>query len=147
MDRLKPGTIRLVGRLHAWLWKLTGGKLGHAFGRAPFLMLTTRGRKTGRERTTPVLYLQDGADLIVIASFGGNDMHPAWYFNLERCPEAAVIINGASRRLLASRVSPEEKELIWPRLIKMYPNFAIYQQRTRREIPLLRLSDRADRGE
>jgi deazaflavin-dependent oxidoreductase (nitroreductase family) len=110
------------------------------------MMLTTRGRITGRERRTPVLYLRHGADLIVVASFGGNDMHPAWYLNLERCPEAEVIINGERRRLLAYRVSPEEKALIWPRLIEMYPNFANYQQRTRREIPLLRLSDRADRG-
>jgi F420H(2)-dependent quinone reductase len=146
MVRLKPRTIRLIGRLHAWLWKLTGGKLGNAFGRAPFMMLTTRGRKTGRDRTTPVLYLRYGADLIVVASFGGNDMHPAWYLNLECCPEAEVIINGKRRRLFAYKVSPEEKELIWPRLVKMYPNFATYQQRTRREIPLLQLSDRAERG-
>jgi F420H(2)-dependent quinone reductase len=110
------------------------------------MMLTTRGRVTGRERTTPVLYLQDGADLIVVASFGGNDMHPAWFLNLERCPEAEVIIKGQRRRFLATRVSPEEKRIIWPRLIEMYANFAIYQQRTRREIPLLRLSERADRG-
>jgi len=142
MTRLKPRTIRLIGQLHAWLWKLTGGKLGDAFGRAPFMMLTTRGRKTGRERTTPVLYLQYEADLIVVASFGGNDMHPAWYLNLERCPEAEVMLNGERQRLRAYRVSPEEKQLIWPRLVKMYPNFAIYQQRTRREIPLLRLSKR-----
>jgi len=71
------------------------------------MMLTTKGRKTGRERTTPVLYLQHGADLIVVASFGGNDMHPAWYLNLERCPKAEVIINGECRRLLAYRVSPD----------------------------------------
>ena len=146
MAPLKPRTIRLIGRLHAWLWKLTGGKLGNTFGRAPFLLLTTRGRITGRARTTPVLYLQYGADLIIVASFGGNDMHPAWFLNLERCPEAEGILNGKRRRLFAYRVSPEEKELIWPRLVKIYPNFAIYQQRTRREIPLLRLSDRAERA-
>src|SRR5213594_2193173 len=146
MARLKPRTIRLIGRLHAWLWKLTGGRLGNAFGRVPFIMLTTRGRKTGRDRTIPVLYLRYGADLIVVASFGGNDMHPAWYLNLERCPEAEVIIIGERRRLLATRVSSEEKGLIWRRLIEMYPNFAIYQQRTRRDIPLLRLSERTDRG-
>ena len=146
MDRLKPRTIRLIGRLHAWLWKLTGGRLGDLFGRAPFMMLITRGRKTGRERTTPVLYLQYGADLIVVGSFGGNDVHPAWYLNLEQRPEAEVIINGEKRRLLAHKVSLEEKEIIWPRLITMYPNFAVYQQRTRREIPLLRLSDQRDRG-
>jgi len=146
MDRLKPRTIRLIGRLHAWLWKLTGGGLGDLFGRAPFMMLITRGRKTGRERTTPVLYLQYGADLIVVGSFGGNDVHPAWYLNLEQRPEAEVIINGERRRLLAHKVSLEEKEIIWPQLITMYPNFAVYQQRTRREIPLLRLSDQRDRG-
>ena len=146
MDRLKPRTIRLIGRLHAWLWKLTGGRLGDLFGRAPFMMLITRGRKTGRERTTPVLYLQYGADLIVVGSFGGNDVHPAWYLNLEQRPEAEVIINGERRRLLAHKVSPEEKEIIWPQLITMYPNFAVYQQRTRREIPLLRLSDQRARG-
>jgi deazaflavin-dependent oxidoreductase (nitroreductase family) len=110
------------------------------------MMLITKGRMTGRERRTPVLYFRHGVDLIVVASFGGNDRHPAWYLNLERCPEAEVIINGERRRLLASRVSPEEKRLVWPRLVEVYPNFAVYQQRTRREIPLLRLSDRVDRG-
>src|SRR4029453_13774479 len=146
MARLKPRTIRLIGRLHAWLWKLTGGKLGNAFGTAPFMMLTTRGRKTGRERTTPVLYFRDGADLIVVASFGGNDMNPGWNFNFERCPEAEVIKNGERRRLLASQLSPEEKKLIWPRLVKMYPNFDVYQQQTGREKQLLHLSDRGTRG-
>lgn len=141
MARLKPGTIRLIGRLHAQLWQLAGGRLGNAFGRAPFLLLTTKGRKTGRLRTTPVLYLEDGGDLIVVASFGGNDMHPAWYLNLESHPEAEVILTGERRRLLARKIPPEEKGLIWPRLVKMYPNFAVYQQRTAREIPLLRLTD------
>ena len=140
MVRLKPSTIRLIGRLHAWLWKLAGGKLGDVSGRAPFMMLTTKGRKTGRSRATPVLYLRDGPDLIVVASFGGNDMHPAWYLNLEQCPEAEVLIKGERRRVVARRVSPEEKKVIWARLVKKHPNFDIYQQRTSREIPLLRLS-------
>jgi deazaflavin-dependent oxidoreductase (nitroreductase family) len=147
MARLKPETIRLIGRFHVWLWKLTSGKLGDAFGRLPFMMLTTRGRKTGRKRTTPVLYLQHGADLIVVASFGGNDKHPAWYLNLEHHPKAETMINGERRSLIAHRVSPEEKQLIWPRLVELYPNFTIYQQRTRRDIPLLRLSDPAHRDQ
>ena len=140
MARLNRGTIRLISRLHAWLWKLAGGKLVNSFGKAPFMMLTTKGRKTGLPRTTPVLYLQDGADLIVVASFGGHDIHPAWYLNLERCPEAEAIVKGERRRLIARKVAPEEKELIWPRLIKIYPDFDLYQQRTARDIPLLRLS-------
>ena len=139
MGRLKPSTIRLIGRLHAWLWKLTNGKLGDVLGRAPFMMLITKGRKTGRSRTTPVLYIQDGADFIVVASFGGNDRHPTCYLNLERCPEAEVIVRGTRRRVLARMLSPEEKNIIWPRLVKMYPNFDGYQRQTSRDIPLLRL--------
>jgi deazaflavin-dependent oxidoreductase (nitroreductase family) len=139
MVRLKPNTIRLFGRLHAWLWRLCGGKLDNALGRLPFMMLTTTGRKTGQRRTTPVLYLQDETGLIVIASFGGNDMHPAWYLNLEQCPRAEVIVKGEQRRVIAHKLTPEEKEVIWPRLVQLHPQFETYQQRTHREIPLIRL--------
>ncbi len=98
-------------------------------------------------RTTPVLYLEDDTDLIVVASFGGNDMHPAWYLNLESCAEAEGQLNGRQRRLIAQRVTAADKQLIWPRLVKLYPDFALYQQRTRREIPLLRLVDQRPREE
>ncbi len=143
MARLGPKTIRLIGRIHRWLWSLTGRKFGTLMGKAPFLMLTTKGRRTGRARTTPVLYLQDGADFILVASFGGNDMHPAWYLNLEHCPEAEVTVKGEHRRVSARKVSPEEKKLIWPQVVQLYPQFNSYQRRTSREIPLMRLS-RAD---
>lgn len=103
------------------------------------MMLTTTGRKTGQRRTTPVLYLQDETGLIVIASFGGNDMHPAWYLNLEQCPRAEVIVKGEHRRVIAHKLTPEEKEVIWPRLVQLHPQFETYQQRTHREIPLMRL--------
>lgn len=140
MKRLKPRTIRLIGRLHAWLWRLTRGRLITGIGAAPLLLLTTKGHKTWRVRTTPVLYLEDGSDLIVVASFGGNDMHPAWYLNLKQYPEAEVVIRGERRRVIAREISIEEKKIIWPRLVKSYPQFDIYQQRTSREIPLLRLT-------
>ena len=136
---MKPKTIRLLGRLHLRLWNLSGRKLDHAFGKLPFMMLTTTGRKTGQRRTTPVLYLQDGTGLIVVASFGGNDMHPAWYLNLEQSPEAEVIVKGEHWKVLARMLSPEEKKLVWPRLVQVYPQFEAYQQRTHREIPLMKL--------
>ena len=139
MAGLKPNTIRRLGRLHTWLWKLCGGKLDNAFGKLPFMMLTTTGRKTGQRRTTPVLYLQDETGLIVVASFGGNDMHPAWYLNLEQCPDAEVVVKGEHRRVSARKLSPDEKKVIWRRLVQLYPQFETYQQRTRREIPLMRL--------
>jgi deazaflavin-dependent oxidoreductase (nitroreductase family) len=139
MARLKPNTIRLLGRLHAQLWRLCGERVNNVFGKLPFMMLTTTGRKTGQRRTTPVLYFKDETGLIVVASFGGNDMHPAWYLNLEHCPEAEVIIKGEHRKVLARKLSPEEKKVIWPRLVQLYPQFQTYQQRTRREVPLMRL--------
>lgn len=128
-----------MGRLHAWLWRLTRGRFVAGIGAAPFLLLTSKGRKTGQPRTTPLLYLADGGDLIVIASFGGNDLHPTWYLNLEECPEAEVIIRGQRRRVTSHQLSIEEKKRIWPRLVKLYPQFEVYQQRTTRDIPLLRL--------
>jgi deazaflavin-dependent oxidoreductase (nitroreductase family) len=139
MKRFKPRTIRLMGRFHAWLWTLTRGSFVDSVGAAPFLLLTTTGRKTRRLRTTPVLYLEDGRDFVVVASFGGNDMHPAWYLNLKECPEAEVVIRGERRRVIAREITSEKKELIWRGLVK-YPQFEIYQQRTSREIPLLRLT-------
>lgn len=142
MKRFKPRTIRLIGRFHAWLWTLTHGRFVDAAKKAPFLLLTTKGRKTGRLRTTPVLYLEDGSDLIVVASFGGNDMDPAWYLNLKQCPEAEIVIRGERRRVTSSEITSEEKELIWRRLVKLYPQFDVYQQRTSREIPLLRLASK-----
>jgi F420H(2)-dependent quinone reductase len=140
MKRFKPRTIRLMGRLHAWLWRLTRGRFVDAVGAAPFLLLITKGRKTGRLRTTPVLYLENGIDLIVVASFGGNDMHPAWYLNLKQYPEAEVVIGGERRKVIAQEVTTNEKKLIWLRLVKLYPQFDAYQQRTSREIPLVRLT-------
>ncbi|MCE3240572.1 MAG: ddn 2 [Deltaproteobacteria bacterium] len=140
MKRFKPRTIRLIGRLHAWLWRLTRGRFVDAVGVAPFLLLTTMGRKTGRLRTTPVLYLEDGRDLVVVASFGGNDMHPAWYLNLKQYSEAEVVIRGERQPVTSREITSEEKKLIWPRLVKSYPQFDIYQQRTSRQIPLMRLT-------
>jgi F420H(2)-dependent quinone reductase len=142
MKRLKPRSIRLIGRLHALLWRLMRGRFVSGIGTVPFILLTTKGRKTGWSRTTPVLYLDDSGDLIVVASFGGNDMHPAWYLNLEECPEAQVTIRGESWHITAHKISIEEKKRIWPRLVQLYPQFETYQQRTSREIPLLRLTEK-----
>ena len=80
--------------------------------------------------------------LIVVASFGGNDMHPSWYLNLKKHPDAEVVIRDERRRVSAQEVTTNEKKLIWPRLVKLYPQFDVYQQRTSREIPLVRLTGR-----
>lgn len=140
IERLKPRTIRRIGRAHAWLWRLTNGRLGDAFGTAPFMLLATKGRKTGQWRSTPVLYLDNGRDLLIVASFGGNDNHPVWYLNLLDCPEAEVTIKESRVRVVAQEISAEEKQRLWPRLVKLYPPFESYRRRTSRNIPVVRLS-------
>jgi F420H(2)-dependent quinone reductase len=97
----------------------------------------TTGRKTGKERTAPLLYLEDGGNLVVVASVGGAPSHPAWYWNLKANPEARVRLRGRTLRVSAEKVGGEEKRRLWARLVEMYPPYQHYQERTAREIPVL----------
>jgi deazaflavin-dependent oxidoreductase (nitroreductase family) len=101
------------------------------------LLLTTTGRKSGRERTIPLLYLQDGEELVVVASNGGAPRHPAWWLNLEANPRATVEVGDRKLRVRAEQASPEEKERLWPKLVAMYSSYEDYQKRTEREIPVI----------
>ena len=109
---------------------------------APVFLLTTTGRKTGRRRTIPLLYLADGEDLIIVGSQGGAPTHPAWYLNLKADPHAEAEIGTRRFAVRAQPVSEAEKSTLWPRLVALYPPYAAYQRRTSRQIPLLRLIPR-----
>ena len=104
---------------------------------APVLLLTTTGRKSGKKRTIPLLYLEDGVNLVVVASNGGAPRHPAWWSNLCANPEATVEIGHRELRVRAREASPEEKERLWPRLVAMYGPYQSYRRRTDREIPIV----------
>lgn len=106
-------------------------------GKAPILLLTTTGRKSGMQRTNPVLYLNDGDNLVVVASAGGRDKDPYWWMNLEHNPDALVQIRRERRRVRAERASEEEKSRLWPLLTEMYPRFKDYQRGTERKIPVV----------
>src|SRR3989337_2693840 len=93
--------MKTVTALHRFWYRLTGGRLGGSFGKAQILLLSTRGRKSGKERTLPLIYVEDGADLVLIASNGGDDRHPAWYLNLMADPSATVTIKSESRKVIA----------------------------------------------
>jgi len=111
--------------------------LGGRLAGGPVLLLTTTGRKSGMERTTPLLYLyQDGA-LVVVASNGGTAAHPAWWLNLQANPVATVEIGSRMVRVRAEKASPEEKEWLWPKLVTMYGGYENYQRRTERDIPVI----------
>ena len=104
---------------------------------SPVLLLVTTGRKTGRERTAPLLYLEDRENLVIVASDGGEPQHPAWYLSLKADPEARVEIEGRTLRVRAEEARGDEKRRLWARLVEMYPPYESYQRRTEREIPVV----------
>jgi deazaflavin-dependent oxidoreductase (nitroreductase family) len=122
---------------HAAIYRASGGKVVGRMFNSPVLLLITTGRKTGRERTTPLLYLEDGENLVVVASVGGAPKHPDWYWNLKANPEARVEIGDRTLRIRAEEARGEEKRRLWARLVEMYPPYEDYQRRTKREIPVL----------
>jgi deazaflavin-dependent oxidoreductase (nitroreductase family) len=142
-ERIGRFAIKLVNRANTWIYRLTNGGIGGRFLRgAPVCLLTVKGRKSGLPRTVALLYLEDGRDVIVVASLGGMSKNPLWYDNLTAHPEVEVQIGGVTRAMRAERVSDEEKAAVWPRLVAMYRDFDDYQGRTTRNIPVIRLSPR-----
>jgi F420H(2)-dependent quinone reductase len=131
---------RAANRLHNFLYRITGGRIGGSVPwSGPVLLLTTNGRKTGRERTVPLLYLHDGEDIVLVASNGGTATHPAWWLNLKANPVATVEVGNRRLRVRAREAGPEEKERLWPRLVEMYGGYESYRERTDREIPVVLL--------
>lgn len=128
---------RAATKLHSFIYRATGGKVaGRLFG-SPVLLLITTGRKTGARRASPLLYLEDGESMVLVASNGGAPVHPAWYLNLRANPEATVEVRGREIRVRAEETSPEEKERLWPKLVAMYSDYETYRRRTDRSIPVV----------
>jgi deazaflavin-dependent oxidoreductase (nitroreductase family) len=148
-ERDLSGPARLALKLgsgaHAGVYRATGGKLFGRMGKSPILLLNTVGRKSGKKRTSPLLYVMDGEDFVIIASKGGAATHPAWYLNLRANPEATVEIGDREVQVEAEVADPEDKARLWQKMVEMYPTYDDYQRKTEREIPLLVLRP-AERG-
>jgi deazaflavin-dependent oxidoreductase (nitroreductase family) len=129
--------FRFFTSVHTKVYRATGGKVAGRMFNSPVLLLITTGRKTGKERTAPLLYLEDGENLVVVGSVGGAPKHPAWYWNLKANPEARVQMKDRTLRVRAEEAKDEEKRRLWRRLVEMYPPYEDYQRRTQREIPVL----------
>lgn len=143
-----PGTIRLklvnaMVNANVALYRRTNGRMGNKVKGAPVLLLDHVGRKSGKQRTAPVLYLLDGDDVVVVASRGGSDATPAWWLNLQAHPTTEVQIGAERRSVVARQATREEKDRLWPRLLEMFPDYGAYQSRTAREIPVVILSPAA----
>lgn len=130
-----------MNTVHRILLKLTGGRVGwNALG-MPVLELTTTGRRSGQRRTAMLTApLVEADTYVIVASRGGDDTHPAWFLNLRDEPRVGVVMRGGAPETRLARVaSPEERARMWPVIARRYPNYAGYQKRTTREIPLVLL--------
>ena len=128
--------LKLASSIHTALYRATGGKFGGKVKTAPILLLTVKGRKTGKQRTTPLMYGRDGGNLVLIASVGGAPHHPAWYHNLKG-EKAEVQIGKERRRVRARDAEGEERERLWAQMVGIYPGYAGYQEKTTRRIPVV----------
>lgn len=130
---------------HTFLYKRTGGRLGHKIPGVggKMLLLDHVGAKSGTKRTSPLLYVRDGADLVVVASKGGYPKHPAWYHNLMANPDTIAQVGSERREVHARVANAEERERLWAVVVKSYHGYADYQARSKgREIPLVILEPR-----
>ncbi len=134
-------TFKALTGFHRTGLKLTGGRVGWTAGRMPVVELTTTGRKSGQPRTVMLTSpLQEGDTLVVVASRGGDDRHPAWYLNVRADPDVDVAFKGGPKRRMRARVAdPDERARMWPLVTARYKNYAGYQAKARREIPLVLL--------
>jgi len=113
-----------------------------SFDGNPVLLLHHVGRRSGEQRVTPLLYLPDGDDLVIVGSMGGTPKHPAWFHNLTAQPATDVEVGREHRAVQARVAEPTERARLWPRLVEHYPAFDAYQRRAEREIPVVILSPR-----
>jgi deazaflavin-dependent oxidoreductase (nitroreductase family) len=129
--------------VHTTVYRLSGGLVGgRILGGPKMLLLDHVGAKTGRKRTNPLVYIEDGRDLVIVASKGGHPRHPAWFHNLMANPDTVVQTGFRRRNVHAREASDEERELLWPRVVDTYSDYEDYQLKTRRKIPLVILEPR-----
>ncbi|MFC5747754.1 nitroreductase family deazaflavin-dependent oxidoreductase [Actinomadura rugatobispora] len=136
--------LDLVGAAHVKRYRETDGEVGYEWNGANILLLTTKGRKSGQERTSALIFGRDGDDYLVVASTGGMPKHPAWYLNLEADPNVEIQVK-AEKIPVVARTAPEpERSRLWKIATSYWPNYDTYQTRTERVIPVVVLSPRRE---
>ena len=127
----------LFGEEHVRRYRETGGEVGHIWNGVPTLLLTTTGRRSGEQRTTPLIYGRDGERYVVVASKGGAPRHPAWYLNLSAKPDVELQVAAQRFRARARTAAANERERLWKLMAGIWPAYDDYQAKTEREIPLV----------
>ena len=134
--------MKLVSATHNALYRASRGRIGGRLVGMPVLLLTTKGRRSGKLRVIPLLFLRDGETIVVVASNGGSDYVPAWWLNLRSDPDAEIEIGRRRSRVTAREASAEERERLWPEFTSRFSGYADYARRTAREIPVVMLEPR-----
>jgi deazaflavin-dependent oxidoreductase (nitroreductase family) len=129
--------------MHVLAYRATYGLVGHRFpGGPPMLLLDHTGARSAVKRTTPLVYVRDGTNVVLVASKGGHPKNPSWFHNLRANPNTTIQI-GSRRLAVRARIAdPLERARLWPKAVEVYPGYEGYQRRTRREIPLVILEPR-----
>jgi deazaflavin-dependent oxidoreductase (nitroreductase family) len=141
--------IKLLSAVNVRVYRLTRGRVGGTWrvgagwkNPVPICLMEHRGRRTGKVRTTPLVYLRDADRVVVVASQAGRPAHPLWYRNIEADPRVMVQIGGDRRAMIAHTADAEERAALWPRLVDLYSDYDSYQSWTEREIPVVVLEPR-----
>jgi len=129
--------VTLVDRIMTWVYAKSNGRLGSRLGKMTMLVLSTTGRKSGKERLHTLQYMPDGARYIVVASNNGQDRHPGWYHNLLNHPHVRIQVGRRKLAALATVAGPEEYAELWPRLVAHNPPWGAYARQTTRKIPVV----------
>jgi len=137
---MRKAFIKLFIQLHTFFYKLTGGRFGSEMGEYKILLLTTKGRISGLDRTTPLGYFDHEDGYLIIASNGGLANHPDWYFNLKSDPQVSIQIKDQTFNAQAQVLNGEPRTPIWERIVAEAPQYGEYENRTDRLIPVVWLT-------
>ena len=133
--------LKLVNAIHRPLFQLSKGKIAGKGAGMPVLVLTTTGRKSGQARATMLTSpLQIDESIVIVASRGGDDRHPDWFLNLQANPKVEVEMAGSKRSMTAHVADETEKADLWPKIVGPHANYAGYQEKTERDIPVIVLA-------
>ncbi len=135
---VKDAAAKAINFVHRSLFEVTNGKIGGRAGGMPAVKLETTGRRSGQRRTVMLTSpVQRGDDFVLVASYGGDDQHPAWYLNLQADPEVTMTVEGRTFTATARTATAAEKDELWPEIAARYKGYAGYQRRTDRDIPVV----------
>ncbi len=133
----KEMDFTIAGESHARAYRETGGERGYIWNNATTLLLTTKGRRSGAEKTVPLIFVKDGDNYVIIASLGGAPKHPAWYLNLAANPRVTLQVKDKALEANARTAQSPERERLWAKAVEAWPQYDDYQAKTIRRIPVV----------